>query len=40
MPPSRSLIRSTVEAYLERHPDERSGLDALLTALDRPAASL
>ncbi|MFJ8676955.1 NUDIX domain-containing protein [Streptomyces sp. NPDC093589] len=37
MPPSPSLIRSTIEAYLQRHPDERSGLDALLTALDRPA---
>ncbi|MFJ9411422.1 NUDIX hydrolase [Streptomyces sp. NPDC101393] len=37
MPPSRSLIRSTVEAYLPRHPDERSGPDALLTTLDHPA---
>ncbi|UNS99705.1 NUDIX domain-containing protein [Streptomyces tubbatahanensis] len=37
MPPSRSHIRTTVEAYLERHPDERYALTALLTALDRPA---
>ncbi|MGY1440096.1 NUDIX hydrolase [Streptomyces reniochalinae] len=37
MPPSRSPIRATVEAYLEHHPDERAGLAVLPTALDRPA---
>ncbi|NIY65523.1 NUDIX hydrolase [Streptomyces malaysiensis] len=37
MPPSRSHIRSTIEAYLARHPGERAGLGTLLAALGRPA---
>ncbi|MEU6106473.1 NUDIX domain-containing protein [Streptomyces flaveolus] len=36
MPPSSSAIRTTVEAYLGRHPGEREALAGLLTALDRP----
>lgn len=38
MPPSRSHIRSTIEAYLARHPGERADLDALLVALNRLTA--
>lgn len=34
MPPTRSHIRDLVAAYLGRHPDERSGLAPLLSALD------
>ncbi|WP_030253027.1 NUDIX domain-containing protein [Streptomyces violens] len=37
MPPSRSLIRDTVEAYLVRHPNERTALTPLLKALAHPA---
>ncbi|WP_234326172.1 NUDIX hydrolase [Streptomyces sp. NRRL S-337] len=36
MPPSPSLIRKAVEAYLNRHPDERDAVAELLAALDRP----
>ncbi|OIK28367.1 NUDIX domain-containing protein [Streptomyces malaysiense] len=37
MPPSRSHIRTTIEAYLARHPDERGALAGLLALLDGPA---
>ncbi|MET8297848.1 NUDIX domain-containing protein [Streptomyces sp. NPDC005180] len=36
MPPSSPAIRTTVEAYLGRHPGERAALAGLLAALDRP----
>ncbi|WP_435598461.1 NUDIX hydrolase [Streptomyces anulatus] len=36
MSPSSSAIRRTVEAYLDRHPDERDALAGLLSSLDRP----
>ncbi|MFE1174272.1 NUDIX hydrolase [Streptomyces sp. NPDC058773] len=36
MPPSRSHIHHTTEAYLGRHPDEREALAPLLSALTRP----
>ncbi|MEU5811237.1 NUDIX domain-containing protein [Streptomyces sp. NPDC047718] len=36
MPPSSTVIRATVEAYLGRHPGERDALAGLLSALDRP----
>ncbi|WP_079148054.1 NUDIX hydrolase [Streptomyces agglomeratus] len=34
MPPSRSHIRATIEAYLGRHAEEREALDGLLAVLD------
>ncbi|WP_073763783.1 NUDIX domain-containing protein [Streptomyces sp. CB02923] len=34
MPPTRSHIRATVEAYLARHPDERAALAGLLSVVD------
>ncbi|MEU0042939.1 NUDIX hydrolase [Streptomyces werraensis] len=34
MPPSLDHIRATAEAYLDRYPDERDVLTALLAALD------
>ncbi|MFJ7305266.1 NUDIX domain-containing protein [Streptomyces sp. NPDC099088] len=34
MPPSRSHIRATVEAYLSRHAEERDNLNGLLAVLD------
>ncbi|GAX57850.1 NUDIX hydrolase [Streptomyces olivochromogenes] len=37
MPPTRSHIRQAVDAYLDRHPQERDALDGLLAALDGPA---
>lgn len=36
VPPTRSHIRTTLEAYLGRHPHEREALAGLLAALDRP----
>ncbi|GAA5610452.1 hypothetical protein Spla01_01590 [Streptomyces platensis] len=36
MPPSRSYIHNTTEAYLGRHPEERERLTPLLDALSRP----
>ncbi|MFF4398379.1 NUDIX domain-containing protein [Streptomyces sp. NPDC001480] len=36
MPPSSTAVRSTVEAYLGRHPGEHDALAGLLAALDRP----
>ncbi|CAL9571694.1 hypothetical protein SUDANB58_04850 [Streptomyces sp. enrichment culture] len=36
MPLSHDHIRTTVETYLARHPDEREQLGGLLDALDRP----
>ncbi|MFH7340489.1 NUDIX domain-containing protein [Streptomyces sp. KHY 26] len=36
MPPTRSHIRTTTEAYLDRHPDERDALAGLLALLDGP----
>ncbi|AOR35806.1 hypothetical protein BFF78_36295 [Streptomyces fodineus] len=37
MPLSHDHIRTTVETYLARHPDERRQLGGLLDALDRAA---
>ncbi|MEU2740654.1 hypothetical protein ABZ656_36255 [Streptomyces sp. NPDC007095] len=37
MPPTRSHIRQAVNAYLDRHPQERDALAGLLAALDGPA---
>ncbi|MFJ9927923.1 ADP-ribose pyrophosphatase YjhB, NUDIX family [Streptomyces misionensis] len=37
MPPTRSHIRATTEAYLARHPRERDALSGLLALLDGPA---
>ncbi|MFC8360736.1 NUDIX domain-containing protein [Streptomyces griseorubiginosus] len=34
MPPSRSHVRATVEAYLSRHSEERDGLEGLLAVLE------
>lgn len=34
VPPTRSHIRRTAEAYLERYPDERRSLAGLLSVLD------
>jgi 8-oxo-dGTP pyrophosphatase MutT (NUDIX family) len=34
--PSRTHLSTTVEAYLARHPDERTALAALLAALEHP----
>ncbi|MFE5513876.1 NUDIX domain-containing protein [Streptomyces sp. NPDC056529] len=36
MPPSSSAIRKTIEAYLDRHPDERAALAGLLAMLEQP----
>ncbi|OIJ90442.1 NUDIX domain-containing protein [Streptomyces colonosanans] len=36
MPPTRTHIRSTVEAYLARHPHERTALAGLSAVLDGP----
>ncbi|MFE5594164.1 NUDIX domain-containing protein [Streptomyces sp. NPDC056549] len=36
MSPSSTAIRTTIEAYLGRHPSERDALAGLLAALDRP----
>ncbi|MFD1829832.1 NUDIX domain-containing protein [Streptomyces desertarenae] len=36
MPPSSSSIRKTVEAYLDRHPDEHDALAEMLASLERP----
>ncbi|MEU5578861.1 NUDIX domain-containing protein [Streptomyces huasconensis] len=36
MPPNSSAIRTTIDRYLDRHPDERDALAGLLAALDRP----
>ncbi|MFG2228331.1 hypothetical protein [Streptomyces sp. NPDC048644] len=36
MTPTRSAIRTLVDSYLDRHPDERTALEPLLTALDAP----
>ncbi|MEU8913181.1 NUDIX domain-containing protein [Streptomyces nigrescens] len=36
IPPSRSYIHHTTEAYLRRHPEERKGLAPLLDALSHP----
>ncbi|MFF3501516.1 hypothetical protein [Streptomyces sp. NPDC003247] len=36
MPPSSSAIRKTVEAHIDRHPDQRDALAGLLAALDGP----
>jgi 8-oxo-dGTP pyrophosphatase MutT (NUDIX family) len=36
VPPSRSHIRATVEAYLGRHAEERAALTGLLAVLDGP----
>ncbi|MEU7647268.1 NUDIX domain-containing protein [Streptomyces huasconensis] len=36
MPPSSSAIRTTIDRYLDRHPDERDTLAELLAALNGP----